>query len=117
MFNSVEYVREVCKQRKIAISVLEKACGFANGYLNPKKMARLPYDRAVSISEYLGIPVELILTGEETDKAPAEPGKGDVLDDVDVAFYGEYKELSEDDKEIVRSMVATMRQRRAKKQE
>lgn len=114
MFNSVEYVREICRQRKIAISVLEKDCGFANGYLNPKKMAKLPYDRAVVIANYLGLSVDLILTGEETKNAPAVSGKGDVLDEVDVAFYGEFKELSEDDKEIVRSMVATMRQRRGK---
>lgn len=114
MFNSVEYVRELCKQRKIAVSVLEKDCGFANGYLNPKKMAKLPYERAVVIANYLGVAVDLILTGEETKNAPAVSGKGDVLDEVDVAFYGEFKELSEDDKEIVRSMVATMRQRRGK---
>lgn len=114
MFNSVEYVREICRQRKIAISVLEKDCGFANGYLNPKKMAKLPYDRAVVIANYLDLSVDLILTGEETKNAPAVSGKGDVLDEVDVAFYGEFKELSEDDKEIVRSMVATMRQRRGK---
>lgn len=114
MFNSVECVRDLCKQRGIAISVLEKDCGFANGYLNPKKMAKLPYDRAVTIANYLGVSVELILIGEETKTAPAENGKGDILDDVDVAFYGEFKELSEDDKEIVRSMVTAMRQRRGK---
>ena len=217
MFNSVEFVRGLCRDRKIAISVLEKECGFANGYLNPKKMAKLPYDRAVIISNYLGVSVDMILTGEESDdnraltsatnaltemlsntpdapskdrlqllfdasdfdidvvcfnlgidqsvldnwlsqgnlpprpvvdkimgvfhiqphqllskseldayhselsewgietkNAPAENGKGDVLEEVDVAFYGEFKELSDDDKEIVRSMVTAMRQRRGK---
>ena len=117
MFNSVEYVRELCKQRKIAVSVLEKDCGFANGYLNPKKMAKLPYDRAVVIANYLGVAVDLILTGEETKNAPAVSGKGDVLDEVDVAFYGEFKELDENDKETVRDMVRIMRARRAAKQE
>lgn len=29
----------------------------------------------------------------------------DILDDVDIAFYGEYKELSEDDKAVLRDMV------------
>jgi len=41
----------------------------------------------------------------------------DVLEDVDIAFYGDYKELDEDDKETVRDMVRIMRERRAKKQE
>jgi len=39
-----------------------------------------------------------------------------VLDQVDVAFYGEYKELSDEEKETVRDMVRLMRQRRAQKQ-
>lgn len=114
MFNSVEFIREVCRQRNIAVSALEKACGFSNGYLNPKKMTKLPYDRALVISEYLGISVDLVLTGEE--KAPAVDGKRDVLDDVDVAFYGEYRELTDDDKETVRDMVRIMRERRAKQE-
>ena len=45
------------------------------------------------------------------------PSKPDVLDEVDVAFYGEYKQLSEDDKDTIRDMVRVMRERRAKKQE
>lgn len=41
----------------------------------------------------------------------------DVLDNVDLAFYGDYKELDEDDKETVRDMVRVMRERRLRKQE
>ena len=41
---------------------------------------------------------------------------GDVLDQVDIAFYGEYKELNEEEKETVRDMVRLMRERRAAKQ-
>lgn len=65
MFNSVQYVRDICKERKIAISQLEKDCGFANGYLNPKKMKKIPYDRALTVAEYLNIPVEDIFGGKE----------------------------------------------------
>ena len=68
MFSGVEYVREICQQRNIPISVLEKDCGFANGYLNPKKLKKIPYDRALIIAEYLGISVDVLLTGKE--KAP-----------------------------------------------
>ena len=71
MFNKVKIVRELCKERNIAISTLEKECGFANGYLNPKKINKLPYDRAVVIAKYLGVSADLILNGEETKKAPA----------------------------------------------
>ncbi len=79
MFNSVELIRSICKQRKIPIAKLEKDCGFANGYLNPKKLSKLPYDRAVAIGEYLGIPVEYILTGVDTKKAPTENGERNLI--------------------------------------
>ena len=48
-------------------------------------------------------------------QAAAKPASHDILDDVDVAFYGDYKELSEDDKAVLRDMVKVMRARRAKK--
>ena len=116
MFNSVQFVREICQQRKIPISQLEKECGFSNGYLNPKKMAKLPYDRAQSIAEYLGVSVTTILTGENAEDISEDVARNDILDAVDVAFYGEYKELDEDDKETVRDMVRIMRERRSRSQ-
>lgn len=65
MFNGVEYVREVCKERKIPISTLEKDCGFSNGYLNPKKMSKIPYERAIVIAQYLNLDINYLMTGEE----------------------------------------------------
>ncbi len=115
MFNSVEFVRSLCHKRKIAISKLEKDLGYGNGYFNAKKQAKIPYDRAVEIAEYLSVSPELILTGEETEKAPTRNGERDILDEIDVAFYGDYKELSEDDKETLRAMARVMKERRAKK--
>ena len=53
----------------------------------------------------------------EANLTASVPSKPDVLDEVDIAFYGEYKELSEDDKDTIRDMVRVMRERRAKKQE
>lgn len=67
------------------------------------------------LSEYFGISISELLAGE-TKKAPTVSGERDILNDVDMAFYGEYKELTEDDKETVRDMVRLMRQRRATQQ-
>ena len=113
MFNSVQMVRDLCKARNIPIAKLEKDCGFSNGYLNPKKMAKIPYDRAVVIAEYLGVSADLILTGEENKKAPTETGERDILDEVDIGFYQGFTELDEAEKEVLRDMVRVMRERRA----
>ena len=74
MFNSVQLVRDLCRERSVSISKLEKDCGFSNGYLNPKKMSKLPYDRALIIAEYLGVPSDYILTGE-MKSTPTVAGK------------------------------------------
>lgn len=68
MTSGVEYVREICKKRRIAISTLEKDCGFANGYLNPKKVTKIPYDRAVLISNYLNVDINNVLGVEVSEK-------------------------------------------------
>lgn len=115
MFNSVQYVRDICRQRKIPVSQLEKECGFSNGYLNPKKMTKIPYDRAQLIADYLGISATTIMTGESDSPESAAKQQPDILDEIDVAFYGDYRELSEDDKETLRAMARLMKERRAKR--
>lgn len=116
MFNSVQYVRDICKERKIAISQLEKECGFANGYLNPKKMAKIPYDRAVSIADYLGISAEDILNGPENKKAPTKTGERSVSDDdIKFALFGGDGEITDAMYDEVRNFAAYVKQREASK--
>lgn len=117
MFNSVIFVRELCAKKNIPVSLLEKECGFSNGYLNPKKLSKIPADRALRIAEYLEISVTEILPELKAEKTPTVSGEHDILDEVDVAFYGDYKELSEDDKETLRAMARVMRERRARKEQ
>lgn len=69
-------------------------------------------DILVRIAEYFGVSVDYLL-GKEN--APTPKGERNILKDVDIAFYGEYQELSEDDKETVRDMVRVMRERRKSK--
>lgn len=115
MFNSVQFVRDVCHQRRIPVSALEKACGFSNGYLNPKKMSKIAYDRAVLISKYLDIPVTRILTGEDS---PAEPQseKARVTDaDIKFALFGGDGEITDAMYEEVKRFAAFIKEREAHK--
>ena len=49
------------------------------------------------------------------DEEPAKEPEHDILDDIDIAFYGDYKELTDDDKETIRQMARVMRERHKKK--
>lgn len=75
MGTTIERIREICKERGIAISALEKALGYSNGYLNPKKAKDVSGSRLVEIAEYLGVSVSRLLGEEEKSAAlPEEDG-------------------------------------------
>lgn len=63
--NAVERVKNICKERKIPISKLEKDCGFSNGYISQLKKGVFPNDRIAIISDYLGVSNHFLTTGEE----------------------------------------------------
>lgn len=64
--NTVERVKSICKERKIAISKLEKDCGFGNAYIAGLKKGSIPDDRLKTISEYLNLSVDYLITGKES---------------------------------------------------
>lgn len=112
MFNSIEYVREICKERKIPVSRLERDCGFANGYLNPQKLQKLPYDRAVVIARYLELSVDYLLTGQPPKQAPAEPGRSISDAELKFALWGDSETMDDQDLADVRRYAAFVRERK-----
>lgn len=48
--------------------------------------------------------------------AEAASPASDILDEVDAAFYGDYKALSEEEKDTLRAMARLMRERRQKRE-
>ena len=69
--NSVERVRKLCKERKIPVYRLEKDLGYANGYINQLRKGVFPADRLLEIANYFSVSVDFLMTGSETEKAPA----------------------------------------------
>lgn len=114
--NSVERVKAICKDRKIAISRLERDLGFANGYIGQLRKGTFPAERLSDIAAYLSVSTEYLMTGEENKKAPTDTGERDILDEVDIGFYQGFKELDEEQKDTIRDMVRVMRERRANKE-
>ena len=64
--NCVERVKQLCKERRIPISKLEKDLGFANGYIGQLKKGTLPVERATKIANYFEVSLSEILTEEES---------------------------------------------------
>ena len=63
--DAVERIKELCKERGIAISRLERALGFANGYIGGLRKGTLPADRMQKVAEYLGVSPQYLMGGEE----------------------------------------------------
>lgn len=71
--NSVERVKEICKNRKIPISKLEKELGFSNGYISQLRKGVFPADRLEKISIFLGVTTTYLMTGEENSRKTLTP--------------------------------------------
>lgn len=65
--NSVERVKMICRERKIAISRLEKDLGYANGYIGQLRKGVLPDDRLREIAEYLSVSPAFLMNGTQAD--------------------------------------------------
>jgi transcriptional regulator with XRE-family HTH domain len=83
--NSVDRVKAICKERKIAISKLEKDLGFSNGYISQLRKGSFPAERLVLISNYLSVSTEFLMSGEDVkENSPDEfvltEGEKDLLE-------------------------------------
>ena len=63
-----ETIKAECKRQNIPVSRLEKELGFCNGYVRGLK-DKIPLDRAKEVSEYLNIPLSLLIEGESEEES------------------------------------------------
>ena len=114
MANLYESILQLCERDGIRPGRLCDELGISRGLMTDLKMGRkkgINAETAQKIASFFGVSVGYLLGIEGSDTVNAVN-----LDQIDVAFYGEFKELSEEDKETVRDMVRIMRERRAGKQ-
>lgn len=105
MGNLYESIQKLCDRDGIRPGRLCDQLGLSRGLMTDLKMGRkksLSAETAQKIAGYFGVSVAYLLGQEEHD----------ILDEVDIAFYGDFKELTEEQKEAVRSMVRLMRQKK-----
>ena len=117
MANLYERIMTLCERDGIRPGRLCDELGISRGLMTDLKMGRkkgVNAETAQKIASFFGVSVGYLL-GHEGSDAVSETGTIN-LDQIDVAFYGEFKELSDEEKETVRDMVRLMRERRAAKQ-
>ena len=71
MDNIIDKIRMMCDERGIKVSQLERALGFGNGYLNPKKVDDIKMGRLFAILDYLGVS-RTEFFGEDSPEAETE---------------------------------------------
>ena len=106
-----ENILTLCNRDGIRPGRLCDELGISRGLITDLKMGRkksVNAETAQKIAAYFGVSVGVLLGQEESTPS------ADILDEVDVAFYGDFKELDEEEKEAIRDMVRLMRERRAK---
>lgn len=120
MGNLYEQIQRLCQEKDIRPGRLCDELGLSRGLMTDLKMGRkksLNAQTAQKIAAYFGVSVGYLLGEDAGTALPEAAGRDrDILDQVDVAFYGDFKELDEEQKEAVRDMVRLMRERRAARQ-
>ena len=106
MSSLYENIQQLCQEKGIRPGRLCDELGLSRGLMTDLKMGRkkgVSAETAQKIASFFGVSVGQLL---------GQNGPSDILDQVDVAFYGDFKELNDEEKEAVRDMVRLMRQRR-----
>ena len=114
MENLFTRIEALCQQKNMRPGRLCDELGLSRSLMTDLKMGRkktVNAETAQKIAEFFEVSVGFLLGQTEERNLHS-----DILDQVDVAFYGEYKELNEEDKETFRDMVRLMRERRAANQ-
>lgn len=98
--------QNLCRRNGTTVNAVGRIVGASSGSITAWKQGTEPRPSMVlKIAEYFGVTSDYLLG---LDEKPA-----DVLDQVDVAWYGQFQELTEEQKDIIRDMVAVMRKRKS----
>ncbi len=111
MGNLYETIQELCQKKGVRPGRMCDELGLSRGLMTDLKMGRkkgVSAETAQRIATYLGVSVGRLL-GQENGV--------DILDEVDVAFYGEFKELTDEQRQAVRDMVRVMRARQSEQRD
>jgi len=82
VFERIENLR---KSKKISQGKLEKELGFSNGSISKWKTSMPTFERLQKISDYFGVTIDYLMTGEETNASSCR--NGDITDQIDKIMF------------------------------
>ena len=98
-----ERFSELCKAHGTTVNAVARIIGASSGSVTAWKRGAAPRNATLTkIADHFGVSTDYLLGLEEAS---------DVLEEVDVAFYGQYRELTEADKQTIRDMVEVLHRR------
>ena len=106
-----EIFAKLLKEKGVTPYQVSKATGVAQSSLSDWTNGRSKpkYEKMLAISDYFGVSVDYLLGNEPKEKTPAE---ADVtFDDFTYAMYGEAKELTDEDKNMLLEMARMLKKR------
>ena len=102
-------IEKLCEGKGIRPGRLCADLGLSRSLITDLKMGRkksVSAETAQKIAGYFQVTVAQLLGQQDIQP--------DILDEVDIAFYGEFKALTDEQRQTVRDMVRLMRQRQKK---
>ena len=106
-----EIFEKLLMERGVTAYKVAKATGISTGSMTDWKKGRSApkVDKLQKIADYFGVSVDYLLGNEPNEKTPAE---ADVtFDDFTYAMYGEAKELTDEDKNMLLEMARMLKKR------
>ena len=115
MANMYTILQQLCAAKKITITDMCREAGVPRssvGNLARGSTKQLSAKNVQKIASYFNVSTDCIFGNEQKEKPVTDNGNElDILDHIDVGFLGDYKELTDENKAILRDMVRIMRDR------
>lgn len=91
--NNLDIIKDLCKEKGISISKLEKTLNIGNGAIAKSTSNYMRSDRLKAIADYFGVTMEYLMTGEE-DKGVAK--RNPLLTDQERELLDMLRELNQE---------------------
>lgn len=104
----VDSIKALCTGKNTNFAALERDLDFGQGTVRKWDVSSPSVDKLQKVADYFDVSLDALL-GRENEKSPGDDPE---LKDIDFAFFhGDYKDLTDADKDMLREMARRLRER------